>query len=131
MSNSRVPHNRQKKANNDKIRALKNLLLLSIVTSIKNGKTRYSIGSKITDYEILNFQNCFQNLMPTRIRCPVCISINGGNRAHVFKNCKGGATHLVTDEHDLDRSLLTIEQGLAIIEQHSLSLQLRILGDGI
>lgn len=126
-----VPYNKQNEVKRDKIRAVRNLLNHRIILSAKNEKTRYKISSKAIDYEVLNFQNCFQNLIDTRIRCPVCISINGGNRARVFKNCKSCATHLVTHDHDLGHSLLTIEQGLALIEYHSLMLQLKILGDGI
>jgi len=96
-----------------------------------NGKKRYFIDSKKSDYEILGFVNCYQNTIPTRVRCPVCATIQNGTKAVVKNNPKEIATHLTSVEHDESRSLLTIEQGLAIIELISLSLQLKIIGDKI
>jgi len=120
------------KSKTAKIHAIENLFTLLIITSLKNlDSKKFSIGTNISDYEILGFVNCFQNIISTRLRCPVCATIQSGNKSRIFKTTKSCATHLVTDEHDVDGALLSVEQGLRIIELHSLMLQLRICGERI
>lgn len=115
----------------EKISASQRLLQTPIGIKCVNRKKKYFIDSKKSDYKILGFVNCYQNTIPMRIRCPVCATIQNGTKAVVKNNPKEIATHLTSVEHDESRSLLTIAQGLAMIEYQSLMLQLKIIGGRI
>lgn len=130
MNSSQLLANKERKLVSPRL-ALERLFLFKIIIGLKNGKTRYSISSKNEDYLSLSFNCCFENYISTRIRCPICINVNGGNKSHVFLNCKSCATHIVKDEHDISKSTISIDSALAIIENHSLHLQLKIMGDKI
>jgi len=113
------------------IHAVKRLLKTPIGTRLVNGKKKYHINSKKSDYEILGFVNCYQNTISMRIRCPCCATMRNGTQAVVKNNPKEIATHLTTVQHQEERSLITVKQGLAMIEYQSLILQLKITGEKI
>ena len=127
----------------EKIQALNNLLQnevdviiyenLNIVLGETKQIEKVKFKNHLKDYKILDFVNCFNNDLSTRIRCPRCNAIKNSHNVKAFKTTKACCTHLVSEGvHDTEINVFpTISQSLKLLEAHSLALQLKLHGERI
>ncbi|MBL7002002.1 MAG: hypothetical protein ISR80_04520 [Nitrosopumilus sp.] len=116
----------------EKIQAFEKLLQIVFVIDYNDNGAIRSIKfdeERKRLYQVSGLVSCYVNTINTRIKCPICVNHKKNHQCKVYKSTQSVSLHLVSSEHKQDSCPVEIQQGLKLVENHSLMLQMKMLGE--